>query len=126
MIKTGLNDLKNKVKISCAEWSKLSNVPEATIRKILSGETDDPRLETVVRLVVSAGGSMDDLVGLNKEEKIEANAVLTLKEAYESRIADIKEHMNSLKQDKKIFLIAAVALLGVVVALSVALIIAVA
>ena len=104
----------------------MSNVPEATIRKILSGETDDPRLETVVRLVVSAGGSMDDLVGLNKEEKIEANAVLTLKEAYESRIADIKEHMNSLKQDKKIFLIAAVALLGVVVALSVALIIAVA
>ena len=50
--------------------------------------------------------------------------MLTLKEAYESRIADIKEHMNSLKQDKKIFLIAAAALLGVVVALTVALIIA--
>lgn len=126
MIKTGLNELKNKVKISCAEWSKLSNVPEATIRKILSGETDDPRLETVARLVVSAGGSMDDLVGIKKEEKIEANAMLTLKEAYESRIADIKEHMNSLKQDKKIFLIAAAALLGVVAALTVALIIAVA
>ena len=103
----------------------MSNVPEATIRKILSGETDDPRLETVIRLVVSAGGSMDDLAGIRKEEKIEANAVLTLKEAYESRIADIKEHMNSLKQDKKIFLIAAAALLGVVVALTVALIIAV-
>lgn len=124
MIKTGLNDLKNKVKISCAEWSKLSNVPEATIRKILSGETDDPRLETVIRLVASVGGSMDDLAGTKKEEKIEVNAMLTLKEAYESRIADIKEHMNSLKQDKKILLIAAAALLGVVVALVVALIIA--
>lgn len=102
----------------------MSNVPEATIRKILTGETDDPRLETVIRLVASVGGSMDEIIGAKKEEKQEANAVLTLKEAYESRIADIKEHMNSLKQDKKIFLIAAAALLGVVVALTVALIIA--
>lgn len=119
MIKTGLNDLKNKVKISCAEWSKLSNVPEATIRKILSGETDDPRLETVARLVVSAGGSMDDLVGIKKEEKIEANAMLTLKEAYESRIADIKEHMSSLKRDKTMLALVAAVLLIVVVVLSV-------
>ena len=97
----------------------MSNVSEATIRKILSGETDDPRLETVIRLVVSAGGSMDDLVGIKKEEKIEANAMLTLKEAYESRIADIKEHMSSLKRDKTMLSLVAAVLLIVVVVLSV-------
>ena len=45
----------------------MSNVPEATIRKILTGETDDPRLETVIRLVASVGGSMDEIIGAKKK-----------------------------------------------------------
>lgn len=126
MIKTGLNALKTKLNISCAEWSKVSNVPEVTIRKILTGETDDPRLETVIRLVASVGGSMDEIIGVKKEEKQEANATPSLKDAYESRIADLKEYINALKHDKKIIAVVAAVLLGVVVALTVALIIAVA
>lgn len=102
MIKTYLNELKTKTRITCAEWSKLSNVPEATIRKILSGETADPRLETIVRMVASVGGSMDDIVGSKKETEIETNAVITLKESHEARIADLKEHMQTLRKDKKV------------------------
>jgi predicted transcriptional regulator len=102
LIKTYLNELKTKTRITCAEWSKLSNVPEATIRKILSGETADPRLETIVRMVASVGGSMDDIVGSKKETEIETNAVITLKESHEARIADLKEHMQTLRKDKKV------------------------
>lgn len=102
MIKTYLNELKTKTRITCAEWSKLSNVPEATIRKILSGETADPRLETIVRMVASVGGSMDDIVRIKKEAEIETNAVLTLKKSNEARISDLKEHMQSLRKDKKV------------------------
>lgn len=120
MIKTGLNALKTKLNISCAEWSKVSNVPEVTIRKILSGETDDPRLETVFRLVVSVGGSMDEILGVRKVNEIEGSAVLSLKEAYEVRIAEIKEHLNShintLKQDKKTFALVAAVLLVLLLA----------
>ena len=117
MIKTYLNELKTKTRITCAEWSKLSNVPEATIRKILSGETADPRLETIVRMVASVGGSMDDIVGSKKEAEIETNAVLTLKESNEARISDLKEHMQSLRKDKKVLSILVVILLIIVIGL---------
>lgn len=131
MIKTGLNALKNKVKISCAEWSKVSGVPEATIRKILSGETPDPRFDTIFKLVSSVGGSVDDVVGGKKEAEIENQAVLVLKETYEARIAalndriealrerneDTKKYAASLNRDKTILAIMVAALTLVIVGL---------
>ena len=117
MIKESLKALQTKASITCSEWSKLSNVPEATIRKILSGETADPRLETIVRMVASVGGSMDDIVGSKKEAEIETNAVLTLKESNEARISDLKEHIRSLRQDKKVLSILVVILLIIVIGL---------
>lgn len=122
MIKDSLNALKIKAGVSCSEWSKLSTVPEATIRKILSGETPDPRFDTIMKLVSSVGGSMDDIVGVKKETEIENNAVLILKEAYESRIealrervADLKERATSDARDKRMLAIAVVALVLVLV-----------
>ena len=84
----------------------MSGIPDATIRKIFSGETADPRLETVVKLVTAMGGSMDELVnGGEKKEEVEMNAIMAIKEVYEARIADIKEssaeHTKSLQRDKR-------------------------
>ena len=113
MVKDRLNALKTKAGITCSEWSKLSTVPEATIRKIISGETPDPRFDTIMKLVSSIGGSMDDIVGVKKEAEIENNAVMVLKDTYETKIAYLKDHMESLKQDKKM-LIRLVIALGVI------------
>ena len=124
MVKDRLNALKIKADISCSEWSNLSGVPEATIRKILSGETPDPRFDTVVKLVTSVGGSVDDVVGVKKEKAIEDSAVLVLKEAYESRIEalrerveDLKKYAESLHRDKKMLGGAVVALAAILVGL---------
>ena len=124
MIKDRLNALKIKAGVSCAEWSNLSTVPEATIRKILSGETPDPRFDTIAKLVSSVGGSMDDIVGAHKEAEIEDNAVLVLKEAYESRIEalrerveDVKKYAEELHRDKRMLVLAVVALTAVLVGL---------
>lgn len=122
MVKDRLNALKTKAGITCSEWSKLSNVPEATIRKILSGETPDPRFDTIVKLVSSVGGSMDDVIGAKKESEIENNAVITLKDAYESRIEalrerveDVKKYAESLHRDKKMLSLAVVVLVGILI-----------
>ena len=108
MVRDYLNTLKIKGNFTCAEISKLSGIPEPTVRKILSGETEDPRFETIVKLVTSMGGSMDDIMGGKKESEIENNAVMVLKEAYEARIdalreriEDIKKYAESLHRDKK-------------------------
>lgn len=110
MVKDYLNTLKIKGNFTCAEISKLSGIPEATVRKILSGETSDPRFETIVKLVASMGGSMDDIAGGKKEIEIENNAVMVLKDTYETKIAYLKDHLESLKQDKKTLTYVSIAL----------------
>ena len=128
MIGDRLKALQDKVGIGFSEWSKVSEVSEPTIRKIISKETPDPRVETVIKLVYSIGGSMDDVFGVQKEKEIENNAVIVLKEAYESRIAaqadriealheridDIKKYAESLHRDKKLLGIAVVVLVAII------------
>lgn len=120
MVKDYLNALKSKGKFSWNDLSSLSGLPDATIRKVFSGETADPRLETVVKLVTAMGGSMDEMVSGAKKENVEMNAIMTIKEVYEARIHDIKtssaELINSLKKDKR-YLGFAVCILGIVLLL---------
>ena len=108
MVKDYLNTLKIKGNFTYSDIAKLSGIPEATVRKIFSGETADPRFETLAKLVISMGGSLDDIVQSHKENEIETNAVMVLKEAYEARIdalrervEDIKKYAESLHRDKK-------------------------
>lgn len=124
MIRDRLKALQIKADISCAEWSKMTTVPEATIRKILSGETPDPRFDTIAKLVTPLGGSLDDIVGAKKEVEIENNAVLVLKEAYESRIEalrerldDTKKYAEAMQRDKKMLGIAVAVLVSIIVAM---------
>lgn len=120
MIKDYLNALKNKGKFSWNDLANLSGLPDATIRKIFSGETADPRLETVAKLVSAMGGSLDELVGREKKSEVELNAVMSMKEVYEARIADIKAsydvHLETLRRDRR-YLAIAVCLLGACVLL---------
>ena len=113
MVRDYLNTLKIKGNFTYTDISKLSGISEATVRKIFSGETADPRFETLVKLVSSMGGSMDDIAGGKKESEIENNAVMVLKDTYETKIAYLIDHMESLKQDKKL-LIRMVVALGIV------------
>ena len=65
---------------------------------------------------------MDDIIGGKKENEIEKNAVLTLKEAYETRIEALHDRIEALKKyteaiyRDKIFLgIAVVVLVAILV-----------
>ena len=119
MVKDYLNTLKAKGNFSWSDLSNLSGIPDATIRKIFSGETADPRFETVAKLVTAMGGSLDELIKGNKEEVADMNAIIAIKEVYEARIKDIKEsaavHTESLKRDKRFLAIAACVLGGALV-----------
>ena len=120
MIKDYLNQLKTTGGYSWAEIANLSGIPEATVRKVFSGETADPRFETVAKIVTAMGGSLGDAVNSKEGKDIEMNAILALKEAYEDRIKDIKEHIASLSKDKRILAITAgslmIVMLGVLIA----------
>ena len=95
MIRDSLNALKTKANITCAEWSNLSTVPEATIRKILSGETPDPRFDTIFKLVTSVGGSIDDVIGSKKESEIENNDYILKEDGVVTEIDGVKTTLNN-------------------------------
>lgn len=116
MIKEYLKYLKTNGNFSWHDISAASGLPEATIRKIFSGETADPRFETVVRLVSAMGGSLEKINAIEKVENVEISedsqikALKALKDVYEERIKDIKissnEHIQSLKKANKTMIIA--------------------
>lgn len=100
MLTNYLNTLKNKGNFTYDTISKLSGVPEATVKNIFSGKTEDPRFETVSALVNSMGGSLDAIYTAAKSKDIEANAVISIKNMYEERITIIKEQYEQRLADK--------------------------
>lgn len=67
----------------------MSGIPLQTVRNILSGKTPDARFGTIAKLVISMGGDLNELVGTEKKKEVEINSMVSLKETYEMRIADI-------------------------------------
>jgi predicted transcriptional regulator len=100
MLTTYLNALKNKGNFTYETISNLSGVPDATVRNIFSGKTEDPRFETVSAIVIAMGGSLDAIYTAAKKEDVEANAVIAIKDAYEERIALIKEQYEHRLNEK--------------------------
>ena len=128
MIQTYLNTLKTQGNFTIETIAKLSGIPEAPVKNIFSGKTEDPRFETVSSIVKAMGGSLDAVYSIAKKEDVEANSIIALKESYErqlkeqeahyqqrisdmkehyeERIAEINEHIDTIKLDKRWFRIA--------------------
>lgn len=100
MLLTYLNTLKDKGNFTFEGISNLSGVPEATVKNIFSGKTSDPRFETVSAIVVAMGGSLDAIYNVTKKEDVEANAVIAIKETFEQRFSDLKNHYEHLLSEK--------------------------
>lgn len=101
MLTTYLNTLKTQGNFTVETVSNLSGIPEATIRNIFSGKTEDPRFETVSSIVKAMGGSLDAIYSAVKKEDVEANSIITLKESYEQRIKYLTEHYEQRITDLK-------------------------
>lgn len=117
MVKEYLNTLKSAGNYSWSDIANLSGIPEATIRKVFSGETADPRFETIAKLVISMGGDMNDAIDNTKKKEIEISSTISLKESCEMRLDDQKEYIKSLKNDKKMLGVAVASLVFVLVAI---------
>ena len=56
-----LKELKKEKGMSSKQIAELTNLPERTVARIFSGDTEDPRVDTVRRIVTVLGGSLDDI-----------------------------------------------------------------
>ena len=102
--------------MSWADLSAATKLPDSTIRKIFSGETADPRLETISLIVSAMGGSIDTMLsGKSAKEKTPHGGIPNeetsdgfdeVRSAYEIRLAEMQEsyerYIESLKKDKSV------------------------
>lgn len=86
---------------SYEDAANLCGLPAQTIRNIATGKTPDPRFATLAKIVLSLGGDLSELIGAEKQKEIEVNSMVSLKETYEMRIADIIKSYEERIEDIK-------------------------
>jgi len=61
-----LKELKKKTGMSSKQIAEKTNLPERTVVRIFSGDTDNPYVDTLRRIVAVLGGTLDDLFAESK------------------------------------------------------------
>ena len=61
-----LKELKKQTNMSSKKIAELTNLPERTVIRIFSGDTDNPYVDTLHRIVTVLGGSLDDILADTK------------------------------------------------------------
>ena len=56
-----LKELKKRTGMSTKQIAEKTNLPERTVMRILSGETDHPRVDTIHIIVTALGGHLNDI-----------------------------------------------------------------
>ncbi|MGM9634874.1 MAG: helix-turn-helix domain-containing protein [Candidatus Avispirillum sp.] len=81
-----LKELKENCKLTTKQISGMSGIPESTISRILSGQTDNPTFDSVCAIVKAMGGSLDKLCGTQTDSVSED--LSSLHALYEKVIAE--------------------------------------
>ena len=75
-----LKELKKKSGLTSKQIAEKTNLPERTVIRIFSGETDNPYVDTLHRIVTILNGSLDDILADTKTV-VATESVVELKEA---------------------------------------------
>ena len=74
-----LKELKKAKGMTCKQIADATKIPESTLKRIFAGETEDPYISTIHRIVTVLGGSLDQILA-------DTNAVLA-----PEKVAEVKE-----------------------------------
>ncbi len=77
-----LKELKKAKGMTTKQIADATKIPESTIKRIFAGDTDDPYVSTIHRIVITLGGSLDHILA-------DTNAVLSTE-----TIAEMKESVD--------------------------------
>ena len=87
-----LKELKKAKGMTTKQIADATKIPESTLKRIFSGETDDPYVSTVHRIVVALGGSLDHILA-------DTNAVLA-----SQSLAEVKESADVAEAERDLLL----------------------
>lgn len=85
-----LKELKKQTNLSSKQIASMTNLPERTVSRIFSGDTDNPYVDTIYRIVSFLGGSLDDIFA-------EGSAVVGNK-----NLKDLQDELDLLKAERDV------------------------
>ena len=103
-----LKAIRDEKKITNVEIAKISNIPLATVTRVFNGQTPNPTFETISRIALALGISLDELIGLKEPDAppvpshIEnaLNSYSELLQEKDIRIAELKEEKERERKDR--------------------------
>lgn len=96
-----LRELKKETGMSTKQIAEATNLPERTVNRIFSGDTDNPYVDTLRHIVAALGGSLDDI--FSESKVVVANTdLIALQEEYDklSNDSNILQAENAMLKDK--------------------------
>lgn len=105
-----LKELKKKTGMSAKQIADKTNLPERTVNRILSGDTDNPYADTLHRIVTVLGGSLDDILADTKvvvateslvEVKENANVIEAERDLITAENAILKDKVAALATENE-------------------------
>ena len=100
-----LKELKKKTGMSAKQIADKTKLPERTVNRIFSGDTDNPYVDTLHRIVTVLGVSLDDILADTKvvvateslvEVKENANVIEAERDLYIAENAILKDKVATL------------------------------
>jgi transcriptional regulator with XRE-family HTH domain len=88
-----LKELKKSKGMTLTQLADATKIPESTIKRIFSGDTTDPYVTTIHRIVIALGGSLDHILA-------DTNAVL----APES-LVEVKEIAGVVEAERDLIIV---------------------
>ena len=82
-----LKELKKSSGMSAKQIADATKIPESTVKRIFSGDTDNPYVDTLRRIVDVLGGSLDELFAESKM-RVSNTDLVTLQAEYDKLSAE--------------------------------------
>ena len=101
LVSNYLTALKEKTGLTHEAWAEKANGSVSTLKNLLSGKTEDPRLATIAPYIYAAGGSLDEMYAGKSKEAATEITVGSIVEIYEHQLNDTRAHYEQHRQDVK-------------------------
>ena len=88
-----LKELKKSKGMTTKQIADATKIPESTIKRIFSGDTTDPYVTTIHRIVIALGGSLDHILA-------DTNAVLSTE-----NLVEVKETVGVVEAERDLILV---------------------
>ena len=83
-----LKNLKKAAGMSAKQIAEATNLPERTVTRIFSGDTENPYMDTLRRIVDVLGGSLDDLF-VESKVRVANTDLIALQAEYDKLLAEL-------------------------------------